>query len=132
MKYVVDTHALIWFLEGNSRLGANARTILSAADSQLLLPAIALAEAVWIVERGKTAIPFVSALLNAVSSDSRVVVYTLDRAVINQSVGLAAIHEMHDRQIASTALVLQSQGETVNVLTCDQNITASGLVPIVW
>ena len=82
MKYVVDTHALIWFLEGSSRLGANARTILSEFDNQLVLPAIALAEAVWIVERGKTSIPSVSALLNAVSADSRVMVYPLDRAVI--------------------------------------------------
>jgi PIN domain nuclease of toxin-antitoxin system len=24
MKYVIDTHALIWFLEGNERLGPNA------------------------------------------------------------------------------------------------------------
>jgi PIN domain nuclease of toxin-antitoxin system len=29
MKYIVDTHALIWFLEGNSRLGTNAIVILS-------------------------------------------------------------------------------------------------------
>jgi PIN domain nuclease of toxin-antitoxin system len=28
MKYVVDTHALIWFLEGNPRLGAAAKTVL--------------------------------------------------------------------------------------------------------
>ncbi len=132
MKHVVDTHALIWFLEGNSRLGANARTILSEADSQLILPVIALAEAVWIVERGKTSIPSVTALLSAVSADCRVMVYPLDWAVIDQSINLGTIHEMHDRQIVSTALVLQNQGETVRVLTCDQNITAPGLVPIVW
>lgn len=98
MKYVVDTYALIWFLEGNSRLGANARTILSEFDHQLVLPAIALAEAVWIVERGKTSIPSVSALLSAVSADSRVMVYPPARAVIDQGVGLTAIHEMRDRQ----------------------------------
>ncbi|MEH2291852.1 type II toxin-antitoxin system VapC family toxin [Nostoc sp.] len=51
MKYVIDTHTLIWFLEGNSRLGANANAILSNPDSQLVIPATTLAEAVWIVER---------------------------------------------------------------------------------
>jgi PIN domain nuclease of toxin-antitoxin system len=25
MRYIVDTHALIWFLEGNSRLGTAAK-----------------------------------------------------------------------------------------------------------
>lgn len=39
MKYVIDTHALVWFLEGNSRLGVNAKAILSDADSQLVIPA---------------------------------------------------------------------------------------------
>ncbi len=70
--------------------------------------------------------------LNTVSADSRVMVYPLDRAVTDQGVGLAAIHEMHDRQIVSTALVWQSKGEIVSLLTCDKNITASGFVPIVW
>jgi PIN domain nuclease of toxin-antitoxin system len=54
MKYIVDTHALIWFLEGNPRLGIRAKAILSDLSSELILPAIALAESVWIVSRGKT------------------------------------------------------------------------------
>jgi PIN domain nuclease of toxin-antitoxin system len=32
MKYIVDTHALIWFLEGNSRLGENAKNVLSPTN----------------------------------------------------------------------------------------------------
>ena len=66
MKYVVDTHALIWFLEGNLRLGTNAKTILSDSASQLILPAIALAEAVWIVDRNRTSISSVTNLLDAI------------------------------------------------------------------
>jgi PIN domain nuclease of toxin-antitoxin system len=58
MKYVIDTHALIWFLEGNPRLGTNAKAIISHPDSRLIIPATTLAEAVWIVERGRTCIPF--------------------------------------------------------------------------
>jgi PIN domain nuclease of toxin-antitoxin system len=30
-KYVLDSHALIWYLEGNARLGPNAKTILDDA-----------------------------------------------------------------------------------------------------
>jgi len=132
MRFVVDTHALIWFLEGNSRLGANAKAVLEDVGSPLVLPAIALAEAVWIVERGKTSIPSVTALMNAISADPRVTIAPLDQAVIQQTIGLSAIHEMHDRQIVATALLLQDQGETVSLLTCDQNITASGLVSVHW
>jgi PIN domain nuclease of toxin-antitoxin system len=132
MKYVIDTHALIWFLEGNSRLGANAKAILSNPNSQLVIPATTLAEAVWIVERGKTSIPSAKDLLSAVEADPRVVIYPLDKDVIEKTINLCAINEMHDRQIAATALVLASQGEVVQLLTCDNNITASGFVSIVW
>lgn len=51
-KYILDTHALVWFVEGNKRLSESAKTIIAAADSQLVLPIIALAEAAIIIERG--------------------------------------------------------------------------------
>ncbi|MEH2330803.1 type II toxin-antitoxin system VapC family toxin [Nostoc sp.] len=132
MKYVIDTHALIWFLEGNLRLGANANAILSNPDSQLVIPATTLAEAVWIIERGRTSIPSAKNLLSAVEADPRVVIYPLDKDVIKITMSLSAINEMHDRQITATALVLASKGHEVQLLTCDSNITASGLVPIIW
>lgn len=132
MKYVIDTHALIWFLEGNKRLGTQAQAILSHFNSQLVLPAIALAEAAWIVERGKTSIPSVNALFNAINSDSRIAVYPLDRTIINQTLSLLSIHEMHDRQIVATAMILQNQGEIVALLTCDGNITDSGVISVIW
>ncbi|MEH1799104.1 MAG: PIN domain-containing protein [Nostoc sp.] len=132
MKYVIDTHALIWFLEGNSRLSANANAVLSNPDSQLVIPATTLAEAVWIVERGRTSISSAKNLLSAVESDPRVVIYPLDKDVIEKTISLSAINEMHDRQIAATALVLASKGDEVQLLTCDSNIIASGLVSIIW
>jgi PIN domain nuclease of toxin-antitoxin system len=132
MKYVLDTHALIWFLEGNLKLGANAKAILCDPNSQLVIPATTLAEAIWIVERGKTSIPAPKDVILAVEADPRVIIYPLDQDVIEMTISLSAINEMHDRQIAATALVLASKGEVVQLLTCDQNITASGLVAIVW
>ncbi|NJL57839.1 type II toxin-antitoxin system VapC family toxin [bacterium] len=132
MKYILDTHALIWFLEGNPRLGSNARSILSAPSGDLILPAIALAEAVWVVSRGKTAIPTAEALLDVLQSDPRLTVYPLDEAVIRRSLQLVSISEMHDRQIVSTALEIQAQGEQVALLTCDGNIVAAQLVAILW
>ncbi|MCA6605385.1 MAG: twitching motility protein PilT, partial [Pseudanabaena sp. M007S1SP1A06QC] len=48
-------------MEGNSRLGLTAKEILADSSSELILPAITLAESVWIVSRGKTSIPSVDA-----------------------------------------------------------------------
>ncbi len=96
MKYLVDTHALLWFLQDDARLGRNADLILSDADSQLVLPAIALAEAAWIVERGRTSIPSARDVLDAIGQDPRFVVYPLTPSVIEKTVNLAEINEMHE------------------------------------
>ncbi|HEY2584759.1 MAG TPA: hypothetical protein VGI81_03215 [Tepidisphaeraceae bacterium] len=45
---------------------------------------------------------------------------------------VGAITEIHDRQIVATALVLIDRGDSVAILTRDANITASGLVPVIW
>jgi PIN domain nuclease of toxin-antitoxin system len=132
MKYVVDTHALIWFLEGNLRLGTNAKAVLEDSASQLVFPAIALAEAVWIVDRGRTSIPSVVDLLNAVNADPRITIYPVDQTVVEQSISLSVITEMHDRLIVATAIVLEKQGYKVSLLTCDRNITESSLLTLVW
>jgi PIN domain nuclease of toxin-antitoxin system len=132
MLYVIDTHALIWFFEDNPKLGAQAKTVLSDPDSQLILPATALAEAVWIVDRGKTSISSSTDLLAAVLSDSRISISPLDQIIIEQTILLTTIDEMHDRQIVATANILQNQGQSVMLLSCDRNITASQAISILW
>lgn len=132
IKYVVDTHALIWFLEGKPRLGVNAKAILSHTDSQLIIPATTLAEAVWIVEKGRTSIPSAQNAIAAVEADSRVIIYPLNKDVIEITINLTAINEMHDRQIVATAIFLAKNGETVQLLSCDKNIVESGLVALAW
>jgi len=131
-EYVVDAHALIWYLVGSPRLGVSARAAMQDSANVLYLPVIALAEACWAVERGKTVIPSVADLLADVDADSRLVLVPLDRITLDISLTLTAVREMHDRQIVATALHLASTGASVALLTCDGNISASGLVPIVW
>ena len=132
MQYVIDTHALIWLLEDNPRLSHQAKSILCDVNSILFLPAIALAEAVWIIDRGKTSIPSSQILLDIVIQDPRITIAPLTVDVIIQTLNLQTINEMHDRQIVATAIDLQNQGHQISLLTCDQNITAAALIPIVW
>ncbi|MBM3493540.1 MAG: type II toxin-antitoxin system VapC family toxin [Armatimonadetes bacterium] len=129
---ILDAHALIWFLEGNPRLGAAARAVIEDPDARLLLPSIALAEALHVVARGRTSIPSVSDLLSDVEADHRIAVATLDQAIVALSVTLTPLPEMPDRLIVATALHESASGEPVALLTCDTAIVNSGLVPIVW
>ncbi len=63
IRYVVDAHAIIWFLESNAKLGAAAKAVLDDKTTDLVLPAIALAEAAFVVAKGKTQIPGVANLV---------------------------------------------------------------------
>ena len=132
MIYVVDAHALIWFIIDSPRLGPAAEAALSASTSRLILPATAYAEACWIVERGRIPGYTVIDVQAALSADTRFTIHPLDRTVIDRSSALTAINEMHDRQIVATAMVLIDRGEEAALLTHDGNITDSGLVPTIW
>ena len=132
LKHILDTHALIWYLEGNPRLGSAAKMVLDNSASEIILPIIALAEAIDIVHKGRTRIPTFSDLLNDVTSDERVEIYPLSYDVLQQSRAATAVPEMHDRLIVATALHLRSSGHEVGLLTRDPDIVTSALVMIVW
>lgn len=133
-KYILDTHALIWFVEGNKRLSESAKAIIAAADSQMVLPLIALAEAAIIIERGRTTISDVSIFLTRVYEDTRIEIFPLTLDVFERSLtpeGLR-IPELHDRFIVSTGLHLQDLGDIVSIVTKDQAITDAGVLPVIW
>ncbi len=131
-KYVVDTHALIWYLEGNPRLGAAAQAVMDDPASEMVLPLIALAEAVYTVDKGRTKIPGVSDLINDVTSDPRIELYPLTFEVLQQSLTAGTVPEMHDRLIVATTLYLQNLGHQVSLLSTDSQIIGSALVSIIW
>jgi PIN domain nuclease of toxin-antitoxin system len=130
--FVVDTHALIWYLEGNPRLGPGAKRALDDPASRLYLPAIALAEALWVIEQGRCSIPTGGDLLSALDADPRLQFVPLDRRIIERSLNATSIPEMHDRHIVATAHELSGRGLAPGVLTRDSTIRASGLVTVIW
>ena len=133
-KYILDTHALVWYLEGNSRLGRQAKATMTAAESEMVLPLIALAEAAFLIEKGRIGIPSISSLLADVRNDERIEILPLTTAIFERSLtseGLR-IPELHDRFIVSTGLHLQDLGHTVSILTRDEIITDSSILSVIW
>jgi PIN domain nuclease of toxin-antitoxin system len=133
-KYILDTHALVWFVEGNKRLSESAKAIIAGTDSDMVLPLIALAEAAVIIERGRTTISDVSKFLARIYADTRIEIFPLTLDVFERSLtpeGLR-IPELHDRFIVSTGLHLQDLGETVEIVTKDQAITDAGVLSVIW
>jgi PIN domain nuclease of toxin-antitoxin system len=130
--HVVDAHALVWMLEGNARLGLAARTVLSDPRSNLILPATALAEACWVVGKGRTSLIDWRDVIKAVQADMRIRIVGLDLTVIERAMSLPLQLEMHEAQIVATALVERDNGHDVRILTRDQAITGSGMLSVIW
>ena len=131
-KFILDTHALIWHLEGNPLLGNEAKAVIDAPESELILPIIALAEAAFVVEKGRSAISAVSDLFADVRNDARIEIYPLTTGILNESIALTAVPEIHDRLIVATGIYLRTLGETVEILTKDNEIILSSLLPVRW
>jgi PIN domain nuclease of toxin-antitoxin system len=131
MRYVLDAHALVWFLTGDARLGDDAKRVLSDPKSDLILPAIALAEACWIAEHGKVAGHSSKLVFDVTSSDPRVTIAPMTEGVVLETLGFTGVGEMHDRQIVATARLFGSAND-LTLITRDRNIVASGLVPTTW
>jgi PIN domain nuclease of toxin-antitoxin system len=129
VKYIVDTHALVWHLTSDERLGSIAQSILASPESEIIIPIIALAEARHIAARKRIAITF-EQILQVISNDIRCTVLPLDFTVLAH---MPDALDIHDSLIVSAALYYRDfLGEPVAVLTRDLQISQSGLVDVMW
>ena len=124
--FIVDTHALAWFVSRDRRLGAKARTVLRDPNVRLIIPAIVLAETKYLAHKGRLT-QSLDEVLRVINSDPRCTIYPVDLSVVSKApLGL----DIHDSLIVGTAMV---QREAIaGILTRDEAITSSGLVPTLW
>ena len=104
MAYVLDTHALIWYFTGNTRL---SRKIVNAIDEArnrgeiLLVPTIVLAEALYIAEKGKVKFDFEN-MYSIIKNEPEFVITGFDEEILEETIK-TDIPEIHDRIIVATA-----------------------------
>lgn len=124
--YVVDTHALVWYLAKDPRMGAQAEAVMDDPDIRLIIPTIVLAEIKYLAHKGRFA-QSLDEVIRVIGLDPRCLVYPIDLSVVNKApVDL----DIHDSLIVGTALV---QREAVDgILTRDEAIEHSNLIPVIW
>ncbi len=125
MIYILDTHTLVWFLEGQGKLGSQALKILRDPHQRLVIPSIVLAEIKYLATRGRVKLTL-DEVIETIENDPRCVIYPLDSYVIQ---AMPVIQDIHDGIICGTALLYRDVlGETVKILTRDEKIkNASGI-----
>jgi len=126
---VTDTHPWIWFLTANHRLSSKAKASLSDSSNLVIVPSIVILEVKYLYSRKRISVSFEEVLEKTETSEN-VVIHPLDIFVATFS---PVKMEIHDAIIVGTTISLSQQhGEPVSLVTKDEIITKSGLVPIIW
>jgi PIN domain nuclease of toxin-antitoxin system len=128
--YVTDTHPFVWYLAADDeRLSPSAKSVFENADSAkaiVVIPAIVLAESLYLAEKGRIKAKAVE-ILELVESALNYRLYPLDLSVIQIAWELKKIPEIHDRVIAATARRLG-----LELITDDNRIRQSSYVKTLW
>jgi PIN domain nuclease of toxin-antitoxin system len=131
MSLVLDTHTVLWYLEGSQELSSIARTAIeNAIDGarDVHISAISLIEIVYFVERRRLPLTAIQRLQSAlIDPKSGILVASADANVANalQNVPRDAVPDMPDRIIAATALHLGFP-----LITRDRRIQSAGIETI--
>lgn len=123
LLWVLDTHVLIWYFTGNRRLPDEMRELIDQTrqlGGRLLVPTIALAEALGVAAKGRIAFDF-HALYQLVRDEPEFEIVDFGAAVFEETVRVEGVSEIHDRIIVATARFYGA-----GLLTVDGVIRASG------
>ncbi len=126
---LLDTHAWIFLADDPKRLGKAARRAIDRAE-RIGVAAISLWELAMLLEKGRIALDQeLLAWTQAALAEPRIEILPLTPAVVSAAHQLrgALDGDPGDRIIAATALL-----EGATLISKDERIAASGVVPVVW
>jgi PIN domain nuclease of toxin-antitoxin system len=124
LKLLLDTHAALWFLSGDERLGESARRHMTDDSNRVLLSAAVVWEVAIKRSLGKLVVPpeYLSLLLGAGAQPLAV---TVDHA--------AAVEDlpMHHRDPFDRMLVAQASSEGAALVSRDEVLRPYGIT-MIW
>ena len=127
MTYIVDTHVFVWLLDKNKRLSQKYKEILLNDKHTFIISAIVLAEIKHLISVKRININF-ETVIEYLSECDNCIVYPVNEDVVeHMPVGL----DIHDGIIVATGLIYKNfQGDNVFILTEDETIRNSGILPV--
>jgi len=128
IHYVTDTHPLVWYFLDDESLSSNALNAFQRSEREgiIIVPAVVLAEVMFIAKKGRIALSF-EETLRLIEESENFEVAPLDVAILKIADKIEADLEMHDRIIVATALHYEA-----TLITKDERIILSGIVPTLW
>lgn len=127
--YIVDTHALLWFMTQDKRLSSKAHDILCRVQEgkcEGIIPTIVLAELASIVEK-KKARANIDEIIQKINQIPSFLISVFDFKTFEEMRKVSPTLELHDRIIIATARLYRAE-----VLTKDGAVKKLGEVGVVW
>jgi PIN domain nuclease of toxin-antitoxin system len=124
MRYLLDTHSLIWFLAGDPQLSIRARQLIEDETNQLLVSAVSL----W-----EMAIKFSIGKLNLVQPFDQLFPHQLESNNIDmlnitvEQLKVVCNLPFHHRDPFDRLLVAQSQVEKLPIISKDSTLDLYGI-----
>ena len=105
MDYVTDTHSLVWYFTGDSRLSKRALQAFerTVKENVIIVPAVVLAEIMFISRKGRIALSFAETL-EKIEKYENFDIAPLDIDILRTADKVKADMEMHDKLIVATAI----------------------------
>jgi PIN domain nuclease of toxin-antitoxin system len=128
-SYVIDTHALFFYLSKSKELSIRAREIcarFNQGDVTFVIPWIVIAELYWLIKKRSPEMGF-NAEFQKLYDHPNTVFIGLDSEQVLRLSDFNKVTEMHDRIIVGVAHKLN-----IPLITKDQNIIESGYVTTIW
>ncbi len=133
MRYVTDTHALIWHLTENPKLSKKVKKIFRETDEgihKVMIPGIVLVEMVYLVEKGRIdeiSVKKVLDMLDTINGSYEAAPLDKDTVIALREISREVVPDMPDRIIAASALQLG-----LPLITRDRKIQKAGNIKITW
>mgnify|MGYP001609702659 FL=1 len=124
-QYVIDTHALLWYLAADRRIGNRAKEIIAKCEDgevSIVVPSIVLVESIEIINKGRITYP-INDLLKLFDENPQFIVKPLDAEIVNsyrnyQNPDNTIKLECHDKIIIVTSTLFGG----IPILTQDGDI----------
>lgn len=128
MKYLLDTHAFLWFIGGHKKLSAKARSIIEDAGSDCLISAASIWEIAIKHSLGKiqSKVPLQTLIIDQVDENGFSIL-----AISQQHAVRVALLDFHHRDPFDRMLVAQALVEDTGLLSADTALDDYG-VRRVW
>ncbi|MGE3725457.1 MAG: type II toxin-antitoxin system VapC family toxin [Candidatus Sericytochromatia bacterium] len=124
MAYLLDTHALIWFLEGNKQIPLGLQTLIRDPEEHIFVSLISFWEMAIKIQLGKLQLP--ESLEEMLADTVRVKIAILplrpEHILALQSLPL------HHRDPFDRILLAQSQSESLTLISRDAAFDAYGVI----